>query len=68
MEVVIIVGALLVSFLVFTWLLKVARATFSAAITIALILLVLQVLFGIGPETLLEQIKSWLSNIGNAGR
>lgn len=61
MEIVIVVGALIVSFLVFTWLLKVVRATFTTAILLAAILLVLQLVFGIGPEALLEQIQSWLS-------
>ena len=68
MEIVILVGALLVSFLVFTWLLKVVRATFKTAILVAVILLVLQLVFGIGPEALWEQIKNWLSGAGPAAR
>ncbi|MEO1295425.1 MAG: hypothetical protein AAFW75_06410 [Cyanobacteria bacterium J06636_16] len=60
MEILILVGALLVSFLVFTWLLKVVRATLRTAILVALILLILQLIFGIGPTTIWEQIQSWL--------
>lgn len=60
MELAIAIGAVLVSFLVFTWLLKVVRATLRTAILVALILLVLQLLFGIGPGTLWEQVRSWL--------
>lgn len=60
MEIAIIVGALLLSFLVFTWLLKVAHATLKTAISVALLLLVLQLVFGIGPVALWEQIQSWL--------
>ncbi|WP_008319235.1 hypothetical protein [Leptolyngbya sp. PCC 6406] len=62
MELVIVLGAILVSFLVFTWLLKVVRATLKTAILVALILLALQVIFGIGPANLWEQIGSWLPN------
>lgn len=60
MELAILIGALLVSFLIFTLLLKVVRATVKTAITVALVLLVLQLLFGIGPITIWEQIQNWL--------
>lgn len=60
MEIAIVIGALLLSFLVFTWLLKVAHATFKTAISVALLLLILQLAFGIGPVALWEQIQSWL--------
>jgi type IV secretory pathway TrbL component len=59
MEIAIVIGAVLVSFLVFTWLLKIARATLRTAISVAIILLILQLVFGIGPQTLWEQIRSW---------
>lgn len=60
MEIAIVFGALLVSFLVFTWLLKVIRATFKTAISVAIILLFLQLVLGIGPVALWEEIQSWL--------
>jgi type IV secretory pathway TrbL component len=60
MELAIVIGAILVSFLVFTWLLKIVRATLKTAISVAVILLILQLVFGIGPQTLWEQIQSWL--------
>lgn len=60
MEVVIAIGALLVSFLVFTWLLRVVKATLKTALTVAFVLLVLQLAFGIGPEALWEQMQNWL--------
>jgi cell division protein FtsW (lipid II flippase) len=59
-EIAIVIGAVIVSFLVFTWLLKVVRATFKTAILVALTLLVLQLAFGIGPQALWEQVRSWL--------
>jgi len=61
MEIVILIGALVVSFLVFTWLLRVAKATFKTAMRVAIILLILQLVFGIGPQALWEQVQSWLS-------
>ncbi|NER80470.1 MAG: hypothetical protein F6K42_13010 [Leptolyngbya sp. SIO1D8] len=64
MDIVIVIGALLVSFLVFTWLIRVVRATFRTAILVAIILLVLQLIFGIGPGALWEQIQSWISGLG----
>lgn len=60
MELVIVIGAVIIAFLVFTWLLKVARATVRTAITVAIILLALQLVFGIGPQTLWEQIQDFL--------
>lgn len=63
MEIVIVIGAVLVSILVFTWLLRVARATFRTAVGVAIILLALQLLFGIGPQTLWESVRNWLSSV-----
>lgn len=60
MELAVVIGAVVVSFLVFTWLFKILRATFRTAILVALTLLVLQLIFGIGPQALWEQIQSWL--------
>lgn len=60
MEIAIVLGAVLVSFLVFTWLLKVVRATLKTALLVAAILLVLQLVFGIGPNVIWEQIQSWI--------
>ncbi len=70
MEIVIVIGAIVLSFLVFTWLLKVTRATLKTAISVALILLVLQLVFGIGPTTIWAQIQSWLPDFTpvNQGR
>ena len=60
MEIAIVIGAVIVSFLVFTWLLRIVRATFKTAVLVALTLLVLQLVFGIGPLTLWDQIRDWL--------
>ncbi len=66
MDWVIWIGALIVSFLIFTWLVKVVKATIGTAITIAVIILILQLVFGIGPNDLLEQITDWWQNLGRS--
>lgn len=63
MEALIVLGAIAVSWLVFTWLLRVAKVTVGTAIKIALILLVLQVVFGIGPGTLWERIVEFAQQL-----
>jgi type IV secretory pathway TrbL component len=67
-DIAILIGALLVSFLVFTWLLKVVRATLKTAVLVAIILLALQLIFGIGPEKLWEQIAAWLPSFEPVNR
>lgn len=54
---ILLIAALIVSFLVFTWLVRVVKATIKTAILIALIVLALQLLFGIGPTDLWEQVN-----------
>jgi lysylphosphatidylglycerol synthetase-like protein (DUF2156 family) len=56
MEPILIIAALIVSFLVFTFLLRVAKSAISTAITIAIVILLLQLVFGIGPGELWEQM------------
>ncbi|MGD1857156.1 MAG: hypothetical protein ACFB2W_23225 [Leptolyngbyaceae cyanobacterium] len=61
MEIVVIVGAVFISFLVFTWLLNVVKATLKTAFLAALILLALQIFFGIGPEVIWDTIRNFFS-------
>ena len=63
MEIVMVIGALFVSFLVFTLLIRVVRATLKTAIIVALVLLALQLVFGIGPAAIWDQIQSWISGL-----
>ncbi|MGF1498535.1 MAG: hypothetical protein ACFB8W_17180 [Elainellaceae cyanobacterium] len=49
MDWILLAAAFVVSFLVFTWLVQVVKSTISTALTIALIILVLQIFFGVGP-------------------
>jgi len=55
-ELIVLIAALIVTFLVFTWLIKVVKATVQTAITIALLVLILQLVFGIGPSQLWQKI------------
>lgn len=58
MDLVILIAAILVAIAVFTWLIKVVKATLTTALAIAFIVLVLQLLFGIGPGDLLAQMQA----------
>lgn len=55
-ELIVLIAALIVTFLVFTWLIKVVKATVQTALTIALLVLILQIIFGIGPSQLWQKI------------
>ena len=63
MNLVLILAALLITLLVFTWLIKVVKATLSTAIAIALLILVLQLFFGIGPAQVWQQVNQGLQTI-----
>lgn len=48
MNLILLIAAIAISILIFTWLIKVVKATIGTAILIALIVLALQIFFGIG--------------------
>ncbi|KAM3100551.1 hypothetical protein ACKFKG_00905 [Phormidesmis sp. 146-35] len=56
MNLILIAAAIAISVLVFTWLIKVVKATVTTALVIAAIVLILQFVFGIGAEKILEQV------------
>jgi len=64
-EILVEVGAVVVSVLVFMWMLRVVKATLKTALLVAAILLGLQIFFGIGPGSILETIQSWLPAAGS---
>jgi hypothetical protein len=66
MEIVGLIGAIVVTVLVFTWLIKVVKATLKTALLVAGILLALQLIFGIGPGTIWQTIQSWVPGMGGA--
>lgn len=60
MEIVVVIGAIAISILVFTWLIKVVKATLKTAFLAALILLGLQIFFGIGPAAIWETVRDFI--------
>jgi hypothetical protein len=63
METILFLAAIVIAFLVFTWLVRVVRVTVNAAITIALLVLALQLLFGIGPEAVWQQLQALVNGV-----
>ncbi len=57
------IAAIVISILVFTWLIKVVKATVTTALTIALIVFALHFVFGIGPVNLLQQIGQVIQTV-----
>ncbi len=56
MNLILIAAAIAISVLVFTWLIKVVKATVTTALVIAAIVLLLQFVFGIGADKILGQV------------
>lgn len=63
MNLILLIGAVLIAFLVFTFLVKVLRAAVSTAIALALIVLVLQILFGINPGQVWQAVNGLWENL-----
>ena len=71
MSFLLLVAAIAITLLVFTWLLKVVRVTITTAITLAAIVLLMQLLFGIGPAQLWQaviQVSTQLWQLMTGGR
>ncbi|NEQ27769.1 MAG: hypothetical protein F6K28_53985 [Microcoleus sp. SIO2G3] len=65
MEIVLLIGAVVITILVFSFLVKVVRAAIGTAIMIAAIVLILQVL-GIGTGDLWQALRDLWQNFWNA--
>ncbi|HEY9643062.1 MAG TPA: hypothetical protein V6C57_21410 [Coleofasciculaceae cyanobacterium] len=63
MNLILFVAALVVSFLVFAFLVRVLKAAIGTAIAIALIILVLQLGFGVAPPQLWQEIQRLWENL-----
>lgn len=61
MELLIILAAILVVVLVVGWLLRLAKATIKMVLLILFVLVAVQLLFGVGPAAIWEQIQTWLN-------
>ncbi|MDY6939461.1 MAG: hypothetical protein SWY16_17555 [Cyanobacteriota bacterium] len=55
-QLILTLASLILAWIVFTWLLKIVKTTFSTAIFVAAIVLLMQLFFGIGPDAILEAI------------
>lgn len=64
MEIVLLIGALLVVFLVVGWIFKIVKSTLRTILFVGFVLLALWFVFGIGPSALWEQIREMLSGLG----
>ena len=64
-EIVLLLAALIVSAFVFTALLNIVKTTVKTAVLIALVVLVVQLLFGIGPQDLWNQIVQLWQTVWN---
>jgi hypothetical protein len=63
LELIVLIAALIVSWLVFAALIKVVKTTVSTAIAIAAIVLILQLAFGIRPQELWQQMTQLAETI-----
>ncbi len=66
MNVALMIGALLVSVLLLMWLLKVIKTSIQTAFFIAIIVFVVQVASGVGPQEVFQAVAKWLGS-GLAG-
>jgi type IV secretory pathway TrbL component len=58
-ELLIVVAALLIGLVIFGWVLKLVKTTVKTILLVAFVGLALYLVFGIGPDTILEQLKEW---------
>jgi hypothetical protein len=58
LQLIVSIAAIVVTWLVFTWLVKVLKASIATALSIAAIVLGLQLWFGVAPDRLKQEILS----------
>ncbi len=63
-ELVIFIAAGVVSWLVFTWLLRVVKTTLKTAFLVAAIVMILQITIGVGPDQLWQAIAELPQQLG----
>ena len=63
MNFILLIGAIVISLLVFGFVPKVMRAAIGTAIGIALIVLVLQLIFGVAPKEVWETLQDFWENL-----
>ncbi|MBE9167827.1 hypothetical protein IQ238_09950 [Pleurocapsales cyanobacterium LEGE 06147] len=62
-ELIVLVTAIVIAWLIFTWLIRVVKVSITTAITIAAIVLFLQVVFGIGYQEVWQQLVRLIQNV-----
>lgn len=65
MEIVLLLAAMLIAWGVFAWLVKVLKASVQMAFGVAVVLVIIQVVFGIGPQQFWQQITNLPQTIFN---
>jgi hypothetical protein len=58
LQLIVSIAAIVITWLVFTWLIKVFKASIATALSIAAIVLGLQLWFGVAPDQLKQEIIS----------
>jgi Zn-dependent protease with chaperone function len=66
-DLMILIAAILVSWLIFTWLVTVLKATVKTAVLVALLVLGLQLIFGIGMTDLWTPVQEFFSQTWEKG-
>jgi len=55
-----VIGALIVSLLLLWWLLSVIKASFKTAFLVVAVIFAIQVLTGVGPQQIFNQVGQWM--------
>lgn len=58
MELILLIGALIVAWLLFTGLVNILKTTVKTALTVALVFMALYLVWGVNPEELWEVVRS----------
>jgi predicted PurR-regulated permease PerM len=64
-KLILVIAAIIVAWLVFTWLVKILKTSIKTALSIAAIVLLLQLVFGIGSQELWQEIVNLPQTISN---
>lgn len=62
-DLIVIIAAIVVAWLIFTWSIKVLKASISTALSIALIALILQIFLGIGFEEVWQKLIQFAQTV-----
>ena len=63
---ILVIGAVIIAWLIFTFLLRVIRTTIKTALMVAAVVLLLM-FFGIGPEQVFGLLGDWLGSLAGGG-